>query len=99
MWAQGKLSGPDGKIHLSACVDVGELSPEVFNLGTREGLVNPLEAEIQMVIHSHGPARFSDPEMPGAQLTRFTGACENIGGVPPAACKDVQQIVFRSPSQ
>lgn len=99
MWAQGKLVGPDGKAHLSACIKKGELTREVFDMGTREGLTNPLGAEVQLVIHSHDAARYDDARLLGEQLTKFVGGCTDTGGATAPECRDAQQIVHEAPEQ
>lgn len=94
MWAEGKLVGPDGRADISACVNKGEITGEILDLGTKEGLLNPRGAEIQMIVHWHGPGHFDEPALLGEQLTHFLGACQDVGGVTPPDCKDMQQIVF-----
>ena len=96
MRAQGKLVGQDGRAHLNACIRTRELTPEVFDMGTKEGLLDPAGAEIQMVVHWHAAARYDAPEVLGEQLTRFIGGCVDQPGAEAPPCRDVQQIVFAS---
>lgn len=99
MWAAGKLVGPDGRAHINACIGNGELSHEVFDMGTKEGLTDPMGAEIQLVVHYHDKAAYTSPALLGDQLTSFVGGCEDPGALEPPACTDSQQIVHTAPAR
>lgn len=96
MWAKGVLVGQDGRAHLNACIGTGELTREVFDMGTKEGLLDPAGAEIQLVVHWHAAARYDAPLALGEQLTRFVGGCVDPEGRVAPPCRDAQQIVFVS---
>jgi hypothetical protein len=58
-------------------------------IGTAEGLLNPLRAEIHLVTRSHGSAFLNDPVMLNQQLNLFNGGC------PPNTCVNLQASIHR----
>jgi len=77
LWGGGIVTGGSGKDHFGGHLRVGDASGSAFiEFGIPEaavGLLEPLTAEVFLLIHSHGPA------VPGqvlkSQLTSFTGGC------------------------
>jgi hypothetical protein len=76
LWGGGHVIGGSGRANFGGHLRVGDVSgsglAEVG--GTALGLLNPMTAEIQLALHSHGPA------VPGqvlkSQLTSFLGGCQ-----------------------
>lgn len=94
MWGGAGIVGADGKIHLSACYSVGELSQQVLPFGTGEGLLNPSGAEIQVVVRHHGPAEYENPQLLGEQLNSIQGNCANPQfGIEGFDCVDLQVVI------
>ena len=77
LWGGGIVTGGSGKDHFGGHLRVGDASGSAFiEFGMPEaavGLLEPLTAEVFLLIHSHGPA------VPGqvlkSQMTSFTGGC------------------------
>jgi hypothetical protein len=84
LWGAGHVIGGSGVANFGGHLRVGDTSQsglaqfleEILHVPdpTTVGLLDPMNAEIQMAIHSHGPA------VPGqtlkAQLSSFLGGCE-----------------------
>lgn len=93
MWSASGIVGVDGKAHFNACLDKGEITHQLL-MGSADGLVNPLTAEIHLVIRHHGPANYNDPLLLGNQLSSFLGGCEDLTqGIIGFNCQDPQYIV------
>lgn len=77
LWGGGIVTGGSGKNNLGGHLKVGDSSGSAFlefgNLDAAVGLINPLRAEVMLLVHSHGPA------VPGtvlkSQISSFTGGC------------------------
>lgn len=97
-WMGAFLVGPDGRGHLSHCVELGAPRLDGFlQLLFGDGVDNP-GAEIHGIIRSHGEALYDDPEILGYQLTNVLGGC-NFG--PPGPwngpnddCEDMQLVIW-----
>jgi len=76
LWGGGHVIGGSGTGSFGGHLRMGDASGSGLAEigGTAVGLLNPLTAEIQLALHSHGPA------VPGlvlkAQLTSFLGGCQ-----------------------
>jgi hypothetical protein len=71
----GVVVGPDRKLVFGAFRAVGDITGARPNFGTGNGLLQPLTAEIHLVLRSHGPAFLMDPAALEEQLTTFFGGC------------------------
>lgn len=97
-WMGAFLVGPDGRGHLSSCVELGAPRLAGFlQLLFGDGMDNP-GAEIHGVIRSHGEALYDDPALLGYQLTNVLGGC-NFGppgpwNGPNADCEDMQLVIW-----
>lgn len=92
LWVTGTIVGVDGKSHVSACLDEGEMPGFVF---FGDGLTDAQGAEIHVVMKHHGEAAFSvadpaDQARLGRQVSRPGGNCEAMAGDTLAACPDLQ---------
>ncbi|MBA3461766.1 MAG: hypothetical protein H0T46_17515 [Deltaproteobacteria bacterium] len=92
LWVTGTIVGIDGKSHVSACLDEGEMPGFVFFGG---GLTDAQGAEIHAVMKHHGDAAFSvsnpaDQARLGRQVSRPGGNCEAMPGDTLTACPDLQ---------
>jgi hypothetical protein len=80
LWATGHVVGESGRAGLAGRLPVGDASASLFNeLGVPEaavGLTNPWTAEVQLLVHAHGPAQTG--QMLRSQLTSFLGGCETF---------------------
>ena len=85
----GKVIGPDGSVTAGAFRAVGDTTGARPGVGTGNGLVKPLSAEIHLVTRSHGPANLLDPTVLAQQLTMFNGGC------PPNTCMNVHASVHQ----
>lgn len=85
----GRVIGPDGAATYGAYRAVGDATGWNPGSGTGNGLVDPLGAEIHVVLRSHGPAS-ADPAVLAQQLSMFNGGCP--GGV---GCANLQASVFQ----
>jgi len=75
MWATGGIVGPDREGHFSASLKVGlDKAPGEVLLGP--GLLNPLTAEVHMVVRFHGYPEWDDAERFLAQQSLFLGNCD-----------------------
>jgi hypothetical protein len=95
-WMGAFLVGPDGRGHLSSCVELGSPPGQVL---FGDGMDNP-GAEIHGIIKSHGAALYGDPELLGLQLTHVVGGCfgpppppDGPGG-PNTDCADLQLVIW-----
>lgn len=92
MWAGASVVGPDGEAHLSTCAWEGETTHEVMPVGAQMGLLDAAGAEVHVVLRSHGPAAYSEPELLGRQLNSYNGGCqtETQDGF---ECTELQSVV------
>lgn len=82
LWGGGAVTGGSGKDHFGGHLKAGDASGSAFiefgNPDAAVGLINPLTAEVMLLIHSHGPA------VPGqvlkSQLSSFLGGCQVFNG-------------------
>jgi len=81
--AAGRVVGVDGGAEFGAFRAAGDTT----NTHSGTGLINPLKAEIHLVIRSHGPAMTDDPAALAQQLSLFNGGC------PPNTCGNVHAAV------
>lgn len=86
--AGGKVIGADGTATFGAFRTVGDLTGVFPNMGTAQGLLDALRAEIHLVARSHGPAS-ADPATFNQQLSQFNGGC------PPNTCANLQASVHQ----
>ena len=77
LYGGGHVIGGSGRGNFGGHLPVGDPSGSgLIELGFPEmavGLLNPLTAEIQLALHSHGPARSG--QVLKAQLSSFLGGC------------------------
>ncbi len=85
----GKIIGIDGTATYGAFRSTGDTTGVFPGLGTGQGLLDPLRAEIHLVTRTHGPANLADPVMLGQQLSLFNGGC------PPNTCANVQASIHQ----
>ena len=85
----GVVVGPDGKAIFGAFRAVGDTTGARPGVGTGNGLVNPLTAQIHLVTRSHGPAFLMDAALLELQLTTFFGGC------PPNTCVNLQSSIHQ----
>ena len=85
----GKIVGADGTANYGAYREVGDTTGARPDTGTGNGVVDPLRAEIHLVVRSHGPAILGDPVVLAQQLTLFNGGC------PPNMCANLQASVHQ----
>ena len=85
----GKIIGADGTAVYGAYREVGDVTGARPMTGTGNGIVDPLRAEIHLVVRSHGPAFLNDPVLLAAQQTMFNGGC------PPNTCMNVQTSIHQ----
>jgi hypothetical protein len=78
----GRVIGLDGAATFGAYRGVGDITGR--EAGSTNGLVNPLRAEVHLVLRDHGVAS-SDPAILQQQLSMFNGGCP--GGM---GCMNVQ---------
>ena len=88
LWATGGMVGDDGVGSFRASLDANSPLGQVA-WGVEQGLMNPRDAVIHLVLQSHGPAV---PGSVGEQITRFNGGCPGPGLVN-APCGNVQAAV------
>lgn len=100
-WAAGAVVDDNGNVAMMGHKQIGDSSGsampffnEVFGAGAGDtvGLLDPIEAEVHLVVRSHGPVIAG---MLDAQTNSFEGGCTNYmdaGSVPRAEgdCADVQ---------
>ena len=79
------VMNPD-RVKFYSHLDIGD----AFNAAFGPGLVNPSEAEIHIILRTHGPAR---AEILEEQLTTYMGGC---GPNPPHwPCSEIQFAIFQ----
>lgn len=83
----GRIIGADGAASFGVFRSAGDATGVYAGLGTVQGLLDPLRAEIHFVIRSHGQALLNDPVTLGQQLNLFNGGC------PPNTCTNVQASI------
>jgi hypothetical protein len=83
--ATGRVVGPGGTADFGAFIRKGDTEGAVFG----PGLLDPMKAEIHLVVRTHGPAAVDDPQRLREQLTTFNGGC------PPNTCEDLQISIHR----
>lgn len=90
LFGAGGVVAGRGDAFFGAHLPVRDTSGCQPELPCREGLTNPNEAEIHLVVRSHGPA------IPGhvdGQITTFNGGC-NPGEANEGQCRNVQASMF-----
>ena len=106
VYGTGHIVGPDGIGNFSA--HLGKGSPPAgtqinIPVGTANGLMNPMKAEIHLVVRDHGPAQFDNGEsLVDAQTTTFGGGCTDVSSIPGDSdgqsgdyeCNEPQATVF-----
>lgn len=93
LYAAGHVIGPNGKGNFAAHLAVGDTSGDSFPVefpGDLVGLIAPLEAEIHLVVRSHGPPL---PGQVAEQISTFNGGGCHDPGDPTDACEDQQFAV------
>lgn len=78
----GRVIGLDGSAAFGAFRGLGDITGR--EAGSMDGLINPLRAEIHLVLRDHGVAS-GDPMILAQQLSMFNGGCP--GGM---GCANVQ---------
>jgi hypothetical protein len=108
--AAGNIVGGNGQAVYGGHLQVGDIRGSgMIEIGHPElavGLLNPFGAEIQLAVHSHGPA-LSGQEL-AAQISSYTGGCQTFLGnqygiaqgpqdVPmaPHQCSTIQASVYQ----
>jgi len=101
LYAAGNVIGGNGKGNFAGSLRVGDISGcqapwDVFNF-CREGLVDVQNAEIQLVVRTHGERI---PGMVNDQINTYAGGCtadSSFGGSDgPNVCEDQQIAVFET---
>lgn len=70
----GTIVGPDRMGHFSASLDVGlDAAPGQVIYG--DGLLDPMGAEVHIIVRYHGPAIWDDATALVEQLSTFQGSC------------------------
>ena len=88
LFASGAYVDDDGIGHFGGITGLGDRPGTIFG----PGVVNPLTAEVHLVVRTHGPVVEG---MFDAQITSFGGACGSTdNGLP---CADLQFAVFLPP--
>ncbi len=88
LWSgAGMVANEDGEADFEAVMFEGEPAGELL-MGP--GLVDAQKAEIHLIVRSHGPAAFGEPELLNHQLTTFGGGCDIF------TCVDVQYAMLSS---
>lgn len=103
LYGGGNVAGNGGRIHIAGHRAQGDNSKsvytDIFDLGPWFGLIDPLGAEIHLVLRSHGP---KVPENMPAQIDSFDGGCV-VNLAPPAVavavgeCVDTQFAIHAPP--
>jgi hypothetical protein len=82
LYGGGHVIGGSGRGNFGGQLPVGDPSGSgLIEIGMPQlavGLLNPLTAEIQLALHSHGPA--SSGQILKAQLSSFLGGCQTFLG-------------------
>jgi len=96
MSAGGFVVGKSGRANFGSRLNVGEITAAHAVLDDPAGLENPRDAEVHVVLRSHGPMV---PEYMPEQIETFEGGCtpgSSFGaGDGPNECEDVQFTLFR----
>jgi hypothetical protein len=79
----------DGTLHTSASLGIGDVPGIILG----PGLLDAKNAEIHLVIRTHGPAA-ADLGVFAGQISTFGGGCEPMDALP---CDDVQFAIFAPP--
>ncbi len=91
IFAAGSVSSAKGKASFGAHLSVGDTKGCQTGLPCNGGLINPMGADIHLIVRDHGPII---PELLHEQLSTFGGGCNNAPpgtGTPgPNTCKDMQ---------
>jgi len=92
LYAAGRIVGTDGAVDMGAFLRVGDTTgagsvPVPPFPATNPGLLDPKNAEVHVVIRSHGATLMGDQLT--AQLTTFNGGC------PPNVCANVQASIHQ----
>ncbi len=88
LWATGAVIRDDGGADFRGYLSTAKTAGALFG----PGLVNPLGADVHLVVRSHGPAL---PEFLYAQLYSFGGGCKNAPPkTGPNTCQDLQYAAF-----
>ena len=85
LYASGRVADMMGKAEFGARLKVGDTSGAVFG----PGLMDSVNAEIHVVLRTHGQA-MADPTMLHEQISTFNGGC------PPSDCVDEQFAVHQA---
>jgi hypothetical protein len=88
LYAAGHVIGGSGQATFAGHRSVGDTEGSIFS---GVGLLNPMGAEIQLIVRSHGPAI---PGMTDEQISTFNGGC-NPGEPNEGLCEDVQFSVHQ----
>ncbi len=78
--AGGKIIGADGVADFGGYRAVGD----TIGVFSGPGLLNPMTAQIDLVVRSHGPALIFHPDLLAQQLSIYNGGC------PPNPCQSLQ---------
>ena len=93
LYGGGNVAGSSGKIriagHRAEGDNSGSVYTDIFGLGPWFGLIDPLGAEVHLVLRSHGP---KVPENMPAQIDSFDGGC-TVNLEPPAVAVAVGECV------
>jgi len=96
LYADGHVVDEDGKAHFTSRLSAGDAS-NAYTFET-DGLTDVENAEIHLVVRTHGPALLDDAELLEAQLGTLNGGCENgseTSGLPgPNTCANIQSSIF-----
>ena len=71
----GRVIGFDGSATFGAYRAVGDVTGARPGVGTLNGLVDPLRAQIHLVVRDHGMAQIGNPSVLQDQLSMFFGGC------------------------
>ncbi len=85
----GRIIGADGTASFSVYRQAFDTTGVFTGLGTVQGLLEPLRAQIHLVIRTHGPAITDDPDALRQQLSLFNGGC------PPNTCANLQASIHQ----
>ncbi len=96
LWATGGIVGPDRSGHFSGRLGVGkDGAPGVILWG--DGVTNPMDAEVHLIVRYHGPTRWDDADILQSQIYSVAGACtpesSNGGGTGDFSCYEPQATI------
>ena len=101
LWATGGVVGPDRVGHFSASLGTG-VDAALGQVIYGDGLVNPMGAEIHVIVRYHGPALWNDANELVGQMSTLQGFCTpdsslGIGTDPNAFACFEPQVAIHSP--